>query len=283
MKKYDKVVNMVDTCVAFGEFESMHKGHLAVVKTVADVAKDKGLNSVIVSMPVEGKVFTTEEEKEYLVKDYEIDTFVTCTECKEDFIENTIFGTLGAKVVVIGETSSKLAEVRAAAEKANAEVVVVEAVKNEEKVITLDAVKEAFEACDYIKMKELLGHPYIMMGEVVHGKALGRTQGMPTANLGVPDCKIKPIDAVYCTRVLLDDESFKAMTNIGKRPSVDDFDYVTIEAFILDFKRDIYGKKLVLEVHKYVRGVKKFNDLAEVKAQIDKDIQEVRDFLDHIS
>lgn len=283
MKKYDKVVNMIDTCVAFGEFESMHKGHLSVVKTVADVAKDKGLNSVIVSMPVEGKVFTTEEEKEYLIKDYEIDTFVTCTECTEGFIENTIFGTLGAKVVVIGETSSKLAEVRAAAEKVNAEVVVVEAVKDEEKVITLDAVKEAFEACDYIKMKELLGHPYIMMGEVVHGKALGRTQGMPTANLGVPDCKIKPIDAVYCTRVLLGDESFKAMTNIGKRPSVDDFDYVTIEAFILDFKRDIYGKKLVLEVHKYVRGVKKFNDLAEVKAQIDKDIQEVRDFLDRIS
>lgn len=283
MKRYNEVVSMQNTCVAFGEFESMHKGHLKVAKTVADVAKEKGLSAVIVSTPVEGKVFTTEDEKEYLLKDYAIDAFVTCEKCADDFVENVIFGTLGAKVVVIGETSSKLEAVRAAAEKAGAEVVIVEAEKDGADVITVDSIRKVFEACDYEKMTELLGHPYVMLGEVVHGKALGRTQGMPTANLGVPDCKIKPIDAVYCTRVLLGDESFKAMTNIGKRPSVDDFDYVTIEAFILDFKRDIYGQKLVLEVHKYVRGVKKFNDLAEVKAQIDKDIQEVRDFLDHIS
>ena len=122
-----------------------------------------------------------------------------------------------------------------------------------------------------------------MLGKVVHGKALGRTVGMPTANLQVPDKKIKPLDGVYCTRIILDNELFLAMTNIGKRPSVDTFDYVTIEAFILDFSRDIYGKQLVLEVHKFIRGVIKFDNLEQVQAQVQKDITEVRNLLDKIS
>lgn len=282
MTRYENVVDMKNTCVAFGSFESVHKGHIKVAETVAAVAKEKGLTSVVVSIPAGGKVFTTEDEKEYLLKNTEIEVLVTCKKVAEDFVEKVIIDTLGAKVIVVGETSKDLETLKVAAEKTGVEVVVVEAVKVGEDIVSLDLVKAAYEACDYVRMTELLGHPYVMLGEVVHGKALGRTQGMPTANLGVADNKIKPIDAVYCTRVLLGDESFKAMTNIGKRPSVDNFDYVTIEAFILDFARNIYGQKLVLEVHKYVRGVVKFDSLAEVRAQIDKDIQEVRDFLDNI-
>ncbi len=278
MTRHEGFVSMTNTCVTYGSFESVHKGHLKVAETVAAVAKKKGLTPVVVSVPVEGKVFTTEEEKEYLLKDTGIEALVTA----EAVDAEKVIETLGAKVIVVGETSKDLEALKAAAEKAGVEVVVVEAVKVGEEIVSYEAVKAAYLANDYVKMTELCGHPYVMLGEVVHGKALGRTQGMPTANLGVADNKIKPQDAVYCTRVLLGDEGFKAMTNIGKRPSVDDFDYVTIEAFILDFKRDIYGQKLVLEVHKHVRGVVKFNSLAEVKAQIDKDIQEVRDFLDNL-
>lgn len=72
------------------------------------------------------------------------------------------------------------------------------------------------------------------------------------------------------------------MTNIGKRPSVDDFDYVTIEAFILDFARDIYGKKIILGVRQFVRGVQKFNNLEEVQQQVQKDIQKVREVLQSV-
>ena len=120
-----------------------------------------------------------------------------------------------------------------------------------------------------------------MIGEVEHGKALGRTVGMPTANLSSETDKIKPLDGVYATVVHVDDEVYKSMTNIGKRPSVDDFDYVTIEAFILDFARDIYGKTLVLEVHQFVRGVQKFANLEEVQKQVQKDIQKVREVLEN--
>lgn len=122
----------------------------------------------------------------------------------------------------------------------------------------------------------------ISIGEVEHGKALGRTVGMPTANLGVADSKLKPPSGVYATSVQIDDEVFKSMTNIGKRPSVDDFDYVTIEAFILDFARDIYGKKIILGVRQFVRGVQKFNNLEEVQQQVQKDIQKVREVLQSV-
>ena len=146
-------------------------------------------------------------------------------------------------------------------------------------VITTEAVRTAFDASDFDKILELCGHPYIMIGSVEHGKALGRTVGMPTANLGVADDKLKPPSGVYATSVKIDDGVFKAMTNIGKRPSVDNYDYVTIEAFILDFARDIYGKKIILGVRQFVRGVQKFDNLEQVQKQVQKDIEKVREVL----
>ena len=167
------------------------------------------------------------------------------------------------------------------AKEAGIQVVLCETQKADGKTITDEMVKEVFDACKFDAFIELCGHPYIMIGEVEHGKALGRTVGMPTANLSSETDKIKPLDGVYATVVHVDDEVYKSMTNIGKRPSVDDFDYVTIEAFILDFARDIYGKTLVLEVHQFVRGVQKFANLEEVQKQVQKDIQKVREVLEN--
>ena len=82
---------------------------------------------------------------------------------------------------------------------------------------------------------------------------------------------------MYATTVYVDGELYKAMTNIGKRPSVDDYDYLTIEAFILDFSKNIYGMEVVLEVFKFVRGVKKFDSLEDVQKQVQKDIEKVRE------
>ena len=69
----------------------------------------------------------------------------------------------------------------------------------------------------------------------------------------------------------------------GKRPSVDNNDYITIEAFLLDFKQNIYGEPFRLEVHKFIRGVVKFDNLEEVQKQVQKDLQKVRDFLDDLT
>ena len=283
MEVYKSIMKMNKTCVAFGEFDCIHKGHKAVVETVVHTAKDNTLKSVIVSIPEDGAVFTTEEEKEYLLKDADIDYLLTYTEKTEHFVEEIIIKKLGARIIVVGENHANLEQLKKTAAEYEVSVILVKDVKENDISIHKSLIKKAFEDCDYEKMTSLLGHPYIMLGKVVHGKALGRTVGMPTANLQVPDKKIKPLDGVYCTRIILDNELFLAMTNIGKRPSVDTFDYVTIEAFILDFSRDIYGKQLVLEVHKFIRGVIKFDNLEQVQAQVQKDITEVRNLLDKIS
>ena len=102
---------------------------------------------------------------------------------------------------------------------------------------------------------------------------------LSSANIEIDANKIKPREGVYATKIRLDEEYLTAVTNIGTRPSVDNFDYITVEALILDFEREIYGEKLVLEVHRFIRNTMKFDSLAEVKAQVDKDVQMVREDL----
>lgn len=278
MKKYNEIVHMERTCIAYGTFDSVHRGHLRLAGELSAQGKKKGLTSVLVVLSGEDKVLTTEQEKEYFLKDTGIDVLIFSAD-RTVKIESLI-ETLGADVLVIGENHKGFPEVTKAAGAAGTEVVVCEAEKEDGQVITTKLVKEAFLECDFRKVELLCGHPFIMMGTVMHGKALGRTVGMPTANLGTADNKLMPPSGVYATSILVDDEQYKAMTNIGKRPSVDDFDYVTIEAFILDFSRDIYGKELLLKVYKFVRGVKKFDSLEDVQKQVQKDIQTVRDVLD---
>ena len=87
----------------------------------------------------------------------------------------------------------------------------------------------------------------VIKGEVVHGKALGRTVGRPTANLKADkDAKIPP-SGVYATIGIIDGKRYKAVTNVGTRPSVDNDNRVTIETFFLELNEDLYGKEIVLE------------------------------------
>ncbi len=118
--------------------------------------------------------------------------------------------------------------------------------------------------------------PITLKGKVVHGKALGRTVGMPTANIEVLDAQIMPECGVYDTRITIAGRIYPAVTNIGTRPSVDDEQRVTVEAHILDFDEDIYGEDVILEVLQFLRPIQKFGSLEEVQMQVAKDIQKVR-------
>ena len=115
-------------------------------------------------------------------------------------------------------------------------------------------------------MKELI----TLSGKVVCGKGLGRTVGMPTANLRIEKGTI-PREGVYTTRILIDGKAYPSVTNIGRRPTVDDESYITIETYIIDFDRDIYGKQVELEVHQFLRPIQKFDSLKEVQKQVQKD------------
>jgi riboflavin kinase/FMN adenylyltransferase len=119
--------------------------------------------------------------------------------------------------------------------------------------------------------------PIILSGKVVHGKALGRTVGMPTANLCIEDGTI-PEDGVYATRISVQGKTYTSVTNIGRRPTVDDESYITVETFIIDFNEDIYGQFVELEVYKFLRPIHKFSSLEEVQKQVNKDIEEAKTY-----
>lgn len=113
--------------------------------------------------------------------------------------------------------------------------------------------------------------PCCLTGEVVHGKALGRTVGMPTANLKILDKEL-PEPGVYATRIRIRGEVFLSVTNIGTRPSVDSAEDITVETYIMDFRKDIYGEHVILEVIEFLRPVQKFESLKDVQRQVEKDV-----------
>lgn len=120
--------------------------------------------------------------------------------------------------------------------------------------------------------------PFILKGKVVHGKALGRTVGMPTANLCIAE-KL-PALGVYATKIKIGDRTCKSITNIGKRPSVDRDDDITVETYIFDFDEEIYGQTVELEVCRFLRPVMKFANLEEVREQVEKDVLEAKAYFE---
>lgn len=290
MEYLNKVAKMENTCVAFGSFEGMHKGHLSVIQELVRRGKEEERTTVVVSCHTPSEiekvsVLTTEEEKAYLAEKEGVDVFISYnTEEQgllgEEFIKNVIIAKLGAKEIIIGENNGKAKELEEASN--GAKIVAVKTVLYQGKELTAELVRKSFMDSRFENVTKMCGHTFIMIGEVMHGKALGRTVGMPTANMGVADTKLKPPSGVYATRTYIEKESWNGLTNIGKRPSVDSFPTITIETFLLDFAKDIYGKKLVMEVHQYIRGVQKFNNLEEVQNQVQKDLEKVKGYLDSI-
>ena len=125
-----------------------------------------------------------------------------------------------------------------------------------------------------------LGHPYILSGEVIPGRGLGRTIGVPTANVQLQPGVLVPRLGVYATVAALEGRQYPAVTNIGFRPTVGGH-HVTVESWLLDYSGDLYGKNLTLQFHKFLRPEQKFGSLTELKAEIEKNAAETRKFFEN--
>ena len=122
-----------------------------------------------------------------------------------------------------------------------------------------------------------LGHPHIIAGTVVHGQQLGRTLGIPTANLVLEPDQAVPCFGVYACRCIVDGVSYPAVTNVGTRPTVRGVG-VTVEPWILDFSGDLYDHRITLEFHEFLRKETKFDGLSALQEQIRKDAERTRAF-----
>lgn len=124
--------------------------------------------------------------------------------------------------------------------------------------------------------RKLLGRPFALLGTVVHGDGRGRTLDFPTANLQVEN-ELIPRDGVYITRTLVDGSAYPAATNIGRRPTFGEHLRV-VEAHLLDFSGDLYGRRLRLEFLRRLRGEQRFAGPEELRSQIRRDVAKVRSY-----
>lgn len=285
--------NLNNTCVAYGSFDGVHRGHRAIINKLLDTAR-QGFTSVVLSFEydqtiLEKKILSTEIEKQYLLKkngpeviiSYKIDELNKDTS-PEHFIKEILVDKLGAKVIVVGARDRNIKVLRNCSKKYDYTLVECETVFVDGEPVTSGRIRNELAEGTLKKANELLGHPYLIMGEVIHGKGLGRTVGMPTANISFNQYKQLPAYGVFGTLSQINGKNIKGLTNIGRRPSVDNYNYVTVETFLLDFSDDLYGIIMPLEIHKYIRGVKKFRNIDEVKAQVNKDIESIRAYLEEI-
>jgi len=136
-------------------------------------------------------------------------------------------------------------------------------------------IRQLLEAGDVEAAAQLLGHPHMLSGEVMSGRKLGRTIGIPTANLWIPEGVLVPKFGVYACVAHVEGKQIPAVTNIGTRPTVGGH-RVTVEPWLLDFQGDLYGKALTLRFYSFLRPEEKFDSLDALKDQIRRDAQKTR-------
>jgi len=277
---------MSGTCVAFGCFDGLHIGHMAVIEKLLEVSGERGLAPVMVCFTGDDcdAVLTTEPEMRHLLSGFPHVKvfFMPVRDSSRNFVDDVLHTQLGAKAVIPVSGSAGLTLPGQPEGEYGIDIVECDAVTVDGCPVDVKRISSAIAQCRFDDVLCLLGRRHFVMGEVVSGKQLGRTIDQPTANIDFTQNKILPPHGVYVTMTTFDGESRIGLTNIGKRPSVDNYDYTTIENHILDYSGDLYGKTLKVEFCRYIRGVQKFDDLAAVKKQVQKDTMAVWEYMDSI-
>ena len=142
--------------------------------------------------------------------------------------------------------------------------------------VSSSQVRRALAAGDVETAATLLGYRYSISGSVVHGAALGRELGFPTANIELDEpMQLLPLNGVYEVSAMVGDECYKGVMNVGVKPTVTGLGKRTVELFIIDFDGDLYGCNIVVDFVRRLREERCFSSLEELKIQIAKDVYAV--------
>ncbi|MGL5950888.1 MAG: bifunctional riboflavin kinase/FAD synthetase [Cetobacterium sp.] len=282
--------------VAIGAFDGIHMGHRELISRAVKKAREKNGKAVVFTFlnhPLEvtdsikaPKLISSLEEKVHIIKSLGVDYLILQPFTKEfsnmvpeEFVKKVLKNILNTKEVYVGFNFSfgkggkgTVENLKSFGEKLNIEINVIEPVKMKEQIISSTFIREMLAIGNLDIANRCLGQPFLIIGEVVHGRKLGRTMGFPTANLKILN-KIYPPFGIYGGRVKIEGEerSWNAVINIGKNPTLKP-DERSIEVHILDFDRDIYGKKICVSLMEFLREEKKFNSMDELKETIKNDV-----------
>ncbi len=300
-----KYINYTDfqlknSAVSLGKFDGLHIGHRKLFDYTKEMKKE-GLNAVVFSFlrpPIhllkdkEINLIYMEDEKRKILEHMDMDVLVSYPFDKmslsmepEDFIHNILVGKLDAKVIAVG-TDFRFGHNRKGnvdflakmAEKYGYRLQVFEKVAYKGDIVSSTRIRWELAEGNMQLAAELLGEPYSVWGEVVHGRKLGRTIGMPTTNIVPEQEKLLPPNGVYVSLTEIDGKMYPGISNVGVKPTVGEEENRLIETNIFDFSGDLYGKVLKVELHSFVRPEQKFASVEQLKMQMEKDTIKARNY-----
>jgi riboflavin kinase/FMN adenylyltransferase len=288
-----KQFQLKNTAVSLGKFEGMHKGHQALFARILE-SKANGLVPVVFTfdfrldrnmcrkqtiLTKSEKISAFEKLGVDVVVDYPFDESAKNMEAKE-FIEKVLIGQMDAKQIVAGTDfcfgrgrRGNVALLKEMEKKYGYELLVVEKLKYKEQEISSTRIRECILAGNMEEANIMLGYPYRIEGKVMHGRKIGRTLGMPTANLIPESEKLLPPNGVYASVTVIEEEAYEGITNIGYKPTVGAEPVKGVETYIFDYRGDLYGKKIEVNLYTFERPEMKFPDLNALRVRMHMDIE----------
>ncbi|WP_214842087.1 bifunctional riboflavin kinase/FAD synthetase [Exiguobacterium sp. s150] len=300
---YPETPDVVPSVMVLGFFDGVHTGHQAVIRhsqeqaerlnvPVTVVTFDPHPKQVLSNKPDAVRYITPLSRKLKRIESLGVERCLVLTFTKElaglspqQFVDDYLIGA-GAVHVTAGFDYSygKFGEGTMETMPFHARGRFTTSVVNEQteggEKVSSTRIRKLLGAGEVDAAATLLGSPYVICGEVIHGDARGRTIGYPTANVVMDASYVMPRLGVYATRVRLrDGRTFHAMTNVGRRPTFYDTGDVSIESHLFDFSEDLYGQLIEIEWVRFIRNERAFDGLDSLIAQLKQDETTARSIL----
>jgi riboflavin kinase/FMN adenylyltransferase len=295
--------------VAIGNFDGVHRGHLAVIKRARTLAEELNCPCAVLTFEPHPADFfkgpntifrlTPRDAKARALAQLGIDGMIVipfgevlASLPPEAFTVEILVRRLRVRAVVAGYDfhfgagrSGSPAFLKEAGKRHGFAVEIVERVPADtadiSEAASSTAARAALRAGDVEHAARLLGHPFAIIGKVIHGQELGRTLGFPTANL-LPDPSCRLRHGVYAVRVVAGTKIHDGVASYGRRPTFDG-GRALLEAFLFDFSGDLYGETIEVLFFGWIRAEAKFDSAAALMAQMQRDEARAREILRALS
>ena len=306
MRVYYQVNDFRSSCqpaVSVGIFDGVHLGHAEIIHSLTSYAKKTHCESAIVTfhphprlvLNAQGQIMLlqTIEEKLLRFEQLGVDVVLVTPFTREfaqmsptDFIKDILVEKMHVGHIVTGydhffgqHRQGNIELLNEMGFRFGFSVEELNPINNNSKPISSSAIRKALIDGDIMDATEMLGYNYSISGLVASGNKIGRNIGYPTANLKPADIhKLIPAQGVYATLVKINGLTYKGMTNIGYRPTVDS-ENMTIEMNIFDFDQDIYDQNITIIFIDRIRNEKKFSSLGNLQMQLANDKIVAREML----
>lgn len=307
MKIYEGLADFYpvkNAVVTSGTFDGVHLGHQKILNRIREISRAIQGETVLITFwphprlvlyPNEHnlRLLSTFEEKTKLLRQFGVDHLITIPFTQEfsqmtseDFIRTVLMEKLQTKKLVIGydhrfgkNREGSFEYLKAHSSDFGFDLEEISRQDVEEIGVSSTKIRKALESGDVKTASNYLGRPYELNGLVIKGQQIGRSIGFPTANIHIPnDYKLIPKDGVYAVEAFVEDTQYKAMLNIGNRPTVDGTKK-TVEANLFDFQGDLYNKQITVYFREFLREERKFESLEALKNQLILDQQTAKSLL----